>query len=207
MNVEELIARLNYLVDDSVPLTTALYLFNEALDDLSLVAGYTKMAEAAFAAQASTIALPPDLIELVSIRVKFDGETKFQRILSNDAVRPTDYYEDDSIVDGEYGYDWFGNAIEIRPLPANNGSMQIRYYAALPHLAAEEDEPPLNLRYHRLIPLFAAARYMQNWGDKASEKQDFQGDYMQGKNDLQSETIRHKRRNGPKVVVKIRSWS
>lgn len=203
--VRDLIDRLNYLVDDTVDDKMAINLFNEGQDELSDVAGYAKTGEASFLAGTSTISLPKDWVKLVEIKIKPQGKDTFLRMSAENLVNPHDYY-DDEWTKPRTGYEQFGDVIELRPTPKVNGTLQIRYYALLPELKATEDVPVLRGRFHRLLPLFAAARYMENWQDKLPDQQNFLTQFYRGRADLETETMRQHNKYKSGVVYQYRSW-
>lgn len=207
-NVLQLITRLNYLVDDEVDEATAIELFNEAQEDLSEVAGYAKVAEADFYAGDAIIALPIDLIELVELRIKLNSASDFTRLAPYKLINQLDPFQAGQVADegGPMGFEWFGDHIELVPVPQEDGKLQIRYYANLPRLTSVNDIPALRERFHRLLPLYAAAKYMQNWQDELAAKNDFYSEYLQGKEELRRDTMARKSRTRSRTVYQFRAW-
>lgn len=204
--VRQLIDRLNYLVDDTVDDEMAINLFNEGQDELSEVAGYAKVGEASFLAGTSTITLPKDWVKIVELKIKPDSKPGFLRMSPEHLVRPEDFL-DDAWTEAYTGYEWFGDIIELRPTPKENGIVQIRYYSLLPELKTPDDIPALRGRFHRLLPLFAAARYMENWQDKLADQQNYMNQFYRGRADLEADTMRQENRNKSRVVYQYRQWT
>lgn len=218
--VRELIKRFEYLVDADVEYDMLISLFNEAQEDLSKVAGYGKIADAHCYANDPLIPLPYDFVDLVELKIRTDSMEDYVRIPSIGVIQPADVYEKmDLPRTATYFYEWFGDTMELRPVPKENGSLLIRYYASLPPLKPpnafanlETDpgflrqQPALRQTYHRLLPLYAAMRFAQNWKDALDEKQDFYMEYMQGKSELEQETSSRKQKTRSKTVYRTHDF-
>lgn len=196
--VAQLIKRLEFYIDDAITTTdeinTAIDLFNECQEDLSEVAGYEKTYSISFTQGQDTFTLPDDLLDVADIQK--DGVLIYSRRSSLKDEGTTDYPV----------YEWFGNTLQLYPAANKSGTLAVRYYAKLPDLVDQNSTPSLRSRFHRLLPLFAAARYAQNWKNKLDEKQDFMSEYLQGKADLSVDTEKRKSRFRQKSVYVVRSW-
>lgn len=203
--VQELINRLEYLVDDDVSPEIAVMLFNMAQEDLAEVAGYTKIAETEFFRGADNINLPSDLVDIEEVRVRKAGETEYNRRILNALIHK---YEDLPPGSNEIErFELIGDIMYLKPKAPYNGSMRIIYYALLPEIPLDLNyKPKLRTAYHRAFPLFAAARYMQNWQDELNAKQDFYGEYLEVKNALYQDTLERKQKSKSQFVIKTRGW-
>lgn len=214
--LDELMKRLNYLVDENVGPDEALLLFNECNEDLSESASYSKYATADFIAGQQFISLPADLLSLVELRIKPMDQTDFTRMVSVGVVQPSDTFDISPLFpEGKYVYEWFGDHMEIRPAPKVDGSLQIRYYGMLPKFkhyseyARQAADPAflaqvsaLRPQYHRLYSLYAAARYMQNWMDSLDAKNDYMNEYLMGKQELARDTQARKTKTRSRTVYR-----
>ncbi|WP_134682572.1 phage adaptor protein [Brevibacillus migulae] len=215
----ELILRAKYLINVEVDTADIVMMFNECSEAIADVAGYAKMAEANYISSQPIVTLPIDLVDIAELKIKPNGK-HFTRMLSVGVVQPHDSYEDSPLSDyGPFYYEWFGNTVEIRPQPASDGLLQIRYYATLPKFlpptefdGGEEDPaflaqiPTLHARYHRIYPLYAAARHAQHWKDSEQEKADLYNDYLEVRNDLEQDTQKVKIRARSKTVYRTHDF-
>ena len=204
--VQELKKRLEYLVDDTVEDEIALSLFNEAQEDLSEVAGYAKTATLKFDKGMSLIPAPCDLIKVVELKIKLNSDRRYSTLFPLRKIHAESYYGH-PYEPCVKGYRLFGNQFELVPEPKEPGELMIHYYATLPELKDMDDIPSLDQRYHRLLPLFAASRYMQNWQGELSAKQDFYTEYLQGKMELEKDFRKKDVRTKPRGVYVLRPWA
>lgn len=203
--VQELINRLEYLVDDDVSPEIAVMLFNMAQEDLSEVAGYTKIAETDFYRGADNINLPDDLVDLEEVMVRKSGETDYtKRILDAFVHKYEDLPPGSSEIER---YELLDDVLYFKPRAPYNGSVRIKYYALLPEIPIEMNyRPKLRTAYHRAFPLYAAAKYMQNWKDELNAKQDFYSEYLEVKASLFQDTLERKQKTKSQFVIKTRGW-
>lgn len=216
---EQLKKRFEYLVDEAttdLDPDEVIMLFNECQEDLSEVAGYAKTAEASYYKNDSIISIPIDLVSLAEIKIKPSNKTEYTRMVSIGLTQPSDVFDNRLRENnGLFVYEWFGDNIEIRPTPKEDGTLQIRYYAKLPDLKETKDFtngstntqflgqiPSLRLQYHKLLPLYAAAKHMQNYMDELSAKSDYYGEYMQGKAELEQDTLKRKNKSRSRTVTR-----
>jgi hypothetical protein len=217
-NVKTLIKRLEYLVDASVDPDMAIELFNECQEDLSEVSGYANTSKTSVVKGISTVALPLDLISIAELKIKVEGEKDFLRILPTGLVSTRDMYDQD--YDEEYySFEHFGDSVELRPDPEKDADLLIRYYGNLPDLKFPEDFdgpddplflaqlPVLRTRFHRLLPLYGAMKVSQNWKDVLQEKRDFQGEYIMGRQELEEDTRKRKKKTKSKRTYVTRGWN
>lgn len=202
--MQELIERLNYLVDDNVAPSVAINLFNSCQDELAPIAGCARTAVAEFLAGQPIIALPNDLVDLVELKIKTQSMDDYRRIESAPLVTPEDVY-DDTWTSAATGFEWFGQEIEIRPTPKEDGTLLIRYYHQPDPLVNVTDISNIRPHFHRLLPLFAAAKYHQNW-QNTEQMNVFWGEYLKARSELESETTKRKARTRAKTVYQYRAW-
>lgn len=213
--VSELITRINYLCDDDLGTTDAVMLINMALEDLSEVAGYLKIAESSFFKDAESVNLPIDLIDLEEVRIKKSSDTEYSQILLDAFVHK---YEDITQEDGDFldetkrnqikRYRLVDDLLYFLPKAPYEGDIRIFYYSMLPSVSETKlnEIPKLRLQHHRAIPLYAAAKYHQNWKDSLNEKQDFWGEYLEAKATLFQDTLERKQKTKSQYVIKTRGW-
>lgn len=207
-NVRQLKERLEYLVDDTIEEDIVLNLFNEAQEDLSSISGYAKTAKLNFDKGMSFVPVPCDLIEVVELRIKTKRENRYKTLFPMRKIRTNSYfgYCDENELPIK-GYRLFGNQIELVPEPCESGELLIYYYANLPELKSLDDYPVFDQKYHRLLPLFAAARYMQNWQGELAAKNDFYSEYLSGKAEMEYDFRKKDLRNKPRGVYVTRSFA
>lgn len=202
--VQELIDRLNYLVDDTVPPTVAIDLFNSCLDEIATIAGCGRTAVAEFVAGQPMISLPADLVDLVELKIQTTSMRDYLRIESVALVTPEDVYDETWTLQS-YGFEWFGNEVEIRPIPKEDGTLLIRYYHQPDHVRTVSDVPEIRPHFHRLLPLYGAAKYHQNW-QNTEQMNVFWGEYLKARSELEEETVNRKIRTRSKSVYQYRVW-
>lgn len=213
--VSELIERIEYLVDDDITQEKCIMLINMALEDLSEVAGYMKVVETSFPKGTETIFIPTDYISMEQVRVKKQSDTEYKQIVLDAFFHKYEDWNEDSLwffgekkKDEIHRYRLVDNIMYFYPKAPYDGNLQMQYYAMLPSISANKlNEPPkLRPQFHRAIPLYAAAKYHQNWKDSLNEKNDFWGEYLMTKADLLEDTNARKQKARSQYVIKTRSW-
>lgn len=214
--VQQLIEQIEYLVDDEVTTPKAIMLINMALDDLSEVAGYLKIVEADFPKGLSNVSIPSDYIQMEEVRVKRSTDGEFKQVLLDaffhkyeEVVQDEDFFMfGEARKDMIHRYRLTDDVLTFLPAAPYDGSIQLKYYAMLPHISADNlnEIPKLRPTYHKAIPLYAAAKYHQNWKDSLGEKNDFWQEYMVAKAALHQETQDRKKKSKSQYIIKVRSW-
>lgn len=182
--------RLNFLVNDSVGNTTTLSLFNECQEDIADVAGYEQTVVIPFTAGQTVINTPADLIEPVYITIqKASDELPFP------------------LGDATSGYQWFSHTLELTVAPEEDGEIKLYYFANLPALENLTDTPAFDARYHRILVFYAATRYVQNFFEtELAMKNDFYGEYLKLRAELQADAAKRKARFAPKTFQVKAMW-
>lgn len=213
--VSELIERIEYLVDDDITPRVCVMLINMALEDLSEVAGYMRIVETDFLKGASYVTIPSDYIDMEEVRVKRKTDTEYKQVLLDAFFHKyEDLTDEDMFFFGElkkddiHRYRLEDNLMTLLPNAPYDGNIQLKYYAMLPGITENDLNaiPRLRLQFHRGIPLYAAAKYQQNWKDSLSEKNDFWGEYIEVKTALYQDTAERKQKARSQYVVKTRGW-
>jgi hypothetical protein len=217
-DLKDLHRRTEYLIDDSMPLDTFVDLLNECNEDISEIARFEQTREAQFYKNDSTVSLPIDFIVLLELKMKRNSEDEYRQMFSAGVPSIDDLLGFPWGKDYQ-GFEMFGDSIEFRPVPDEDGSLLIRYYSEIPSFKhasdfdlKEEDpefltqQPSLKARFHRLYPLFAAMRYTQNWKDEQQAKNDFEREYQTIKMELAQDGERRRTQARAKKVYKTRSW-
>lgn len=190
--LQDLQQKLYYLANDSnIGNNTTLDLFNECSDDISDIAGYEQTFNANFTANQATIDnMPSDVMEVVDFRVKRNSDLSYLQM--GDLQ--------------DFQYTWFGNQLEFATPPTEDGVMQMRYFARLPRFTDLSETPVIEERFHRIYPIFAVVRYIQNYFQtEINLKNDFLAEYLKTKAELQANTIKKRSRYVPSVFqVKVR---
>lgn len=171
MKLQELIKEVNKDIDDSLSNTEITQWFNRGLDDLTPVAKYKKTAIIPLLSGQDNYDLPTDFHKLELI---IDDRELFEIPLKDRTSR---------------GYKKWGNTLTIQPIPDNDGELTLYYYAKLPHLVNNDDEPVISSYYHDLLVLFAVAKAkyqdeepeMQSiaWSEYLARKRDFAAEQNQ----------------------------
>lgn len=205
----EIKKRLDYYVDDTVSDPTAIMLFNQCSEDLSLVAGYAKTSTAEYDPQLEgEIRLPTDWIEMIELQIKRITDDGYYRVMPLGLVAPEDIYDSKApLADGIAGYEMFGDNIEILPKQEIASTIRLRYYAALPQIASLGEAPIVKVQYHDAYALYAAAKYYQNYQDELKAKADYFEEYMIKKLELKNETDRLRSKTKSRTVYQLRSWT
>jgi hypothetical protein len=216
--LQELHRRTEYLIDDTMPFDIFVDLLNECNEDISEVARYEQIKTAQFYKDDPTVVLPLDFIVLLELKMKRNSEDEYRQMFSAGVPSKDDLY---GFPWGkEYqGFEMFGNSIEFRPVPDEDGSLLIRYYSEIPpfkpfsgYSNGETDplflsqRPSIQARFHRLYPLFAAMRYTQNWKDEQQAKNDFETEYQTIKLELAQDGERRRTQSRAKKIYQTRSW-
>lgn len=201
--IEELKTRLNYYVDDDVDAETAISMFNEALEDLSDVAGYEKEETFTLQANETNITLPDDLIKVYMVTITVGNVTTNIRKESN--KRNISHYDDMS-------YRIHGDTLTMINPPKQDYSLLLTYNADLPSVPTLEQDsslqyvPKLQKRFHKALPLYAAFKYFQNWEDNAGLRGEFITQYQDAKMSVDAEGRNIKKRYRSNKVHVDRGW-
>jgi hypothetical protein len=192
-NTATLKKRVDYLVDDSIDFQRAVDLFNQCLDDLSEVARYEKKEIYTLTPINSNFTLPADYIGLVSIN---QNGKEIKRM--------------DEISKFAYSMKYKQSLNEIDILQIDTPvEVTLHYYAHLPYLsdASTDETPALSQRFHQLLPLYAAIKYMQNWDGETNQLANYAVEYEKLKEELRLHRIKETRHYQKRTVVQSRGWS
>lgn len=137
MNLKDLRNEVMKDNDDSLNNADVTSWINRGLDDLSIVAKYTRTTTYTLVNGQSEYALPSDFLEVAALN------PDFPRLPLND-------FESE-------GYKVIGNTIKIQPTP-KSGSLEMIYYATLPRLVGDTDIPAIPAPFHDLLVLFTVAK-------------------------------------------------
>ncbi len=141
MNLREIINEVLKDIDDSLSDSDIIGWVNRALDDLTPVAKYQKVAVINLGAGNRNVEIPADLHELVLVT---DGELDYSELGLNDKTGS--------------GYKKWGNTLVFQPVFDTNKELTLYYYANLPHLLANNDVPVIRADFHDLLVLYATAK-------------------------------------------------
>lgn len=203
----ELKERLETYVDDTVTEKRARMFFNQCNEDIARICGNTKFSESDFDKDVPALTLPPDFQEMMELKFKRDSQNNFLRVRPIGLVQPTDFYDPNyAETDGSTGYEIFGLSLELRADKLESGKLQLRYFAALPEVTDLTQQITLNVRFHDMYALFAAAKWYQNYQDELQAKQDYWGEYQEKRAELLIEYNRIKTRSASKTVYQFRTW-
>lgn len=217
--VKELMSRFEYLVnDETVDNQKIIDLFNEAQEDLSLVAGYAIMATTTYAAAQNILAMPIDLVDFVEIKYLNDNDpdrNNFKRLQPVGMVITEDTESSQWYLDDISGFKWFGDSLEVLPPPKYSGTLNIYYYAYLPDIPAYDATnsdpclkfvPALRRSFHRAISIYAAWKYTQNYKDEPEAEDRLGREYTTVRELLKNDTEGRKERGKSKTVFQYRRW-
>lgn len=141
MNLTQLITEVNKDLADNLTQGTLLGWFNRCLDDLSPYAKYSQTSTISLVKDTKQYALPTDLIE---IQYLIDTDKELHEI------NITDFYQT--------GYKKWGSNIIMQPTPTESKTLDLYYYATLPHLVNPGDIPTIREDFHDLLVLYAVAK-------------------------------------------------
>lgn len=221
--VNDLWNRLNYMVDDNIPIDEAIILFNEGQEEIVKDAAYAVTAYAYFNSGTATVPLPADLVEIVEVKMQLPswaasananaGDDGYRRLFDVNLRTDGDTANDQWYMGGINGYEWFGNNITIRPTPQESGTLMLKYYAMLPALTSNADAngnytdvPAFRPQYHKILAVYAAMRWAQNWKDVPNEVQEFQQEFNTIRAEMQEDSQWRKERTKSRTVYQVREW-
>lgn len=141
MNLREMINEVLKDIDDSLPDSDIIGWINRALDDLTPVAKYQKITNLSLFTGDKYVALPTDLQEVVLLT---DGDQDYNEIPINDR--------------SGIGYKKWGDNFIFQPVLDIDKDLTLYYYAKLPHLTEDSDEPAIRIDFHDLLVLYATAK-------------------------------------------------
>jgi len=137
MNLKEL--RFEILKDNSDPIanTEMNGWINRALDDLSMIARYTKSIYIPMTSGATDYVLPADFLEVDAM------SCHLSRLPLND------FHSE--------GYKLIGSTLKFQNTRIK-GNIELIYIASLPHLASDTDIPAIPTPFHDLLVLFSVSK-------------------------------------------------
>lgn len=179
MNLRELVKKTRYLVDEhTIETDLIIGLFNDALDDLTEVSRSRKSIQFTLVPPDKTFALPDDFVDINHLSLV---DERIERLSMADSLgdeynRDTFYIDNDEIVMNQETH--------------RERTYILDYYAHLTHLnssvidTALEQVPPLPKQYHRILPVYAAFKYFQNWEANPEQRNHYMQEYYAIKGDL-----------------------
>lgn len=191
--VDELIKRANFMVSDAIKNDIALLFFNECLEELSNSAKLTKTVEIPLNENEKTFDLPSDHIETVRITLLKDNREIPVRNQNDDA---------------EYQYRELEKEVTIHPTISRPTTVRVDYYALLPSLPESDMTaiPSIPVHFHKLLPLYLAIRYYENWEGDPQARQHFENLYQQARLEFTVEMNKKELKTKRKQVQKFVSW-
>lgn len=191
-NVDELISRLGYMVDTPIGAKQAVDLFNQCLEDLSVYARYEKKQSGTVALN-QTIPYPDDCIKIFKIELERDGGKEEVKSKGTNIT-----------------YEKFGGEIGFSSSKEDVVPYTIFYYASIPSIPFKDDQgndisdygfkPSLQERFHNMLPLYAAIRYLENWGGSENLRDNYRAQYEGLKTEYTREQFRSEYRNRPRKI-------
>jgi hypothetical protein len=196
----KLMERTEFLIDDSMDPVTASNLFNECLEDLSYIARYEKTATGEITDNG--FILPEDVIDIIQLIV----ETRGRQQEAKRASLKDDEWDLDRNQSSAVFFKEFEKKIEL--FPERSGTYTLRYFAYLPEVNQLNfnEEPPIPRNFHRLLSLYAATRYFDNWEGNPEQRNNYRIQYEALKTELEQYTNRKATRNKQSKVVMARGW-
>lgn len=192
--VAELLKRTNFMVSDNITADIAITFFNECLEELALSVKNTKSIDIPMEARDKTFTLPDDHLQTIRMTIIKDNR-KIQ--VSNQSD------------DTEYQYREIEKEITIEPVSVTPYTVRLDYYASIP-LIGENDlnaVPAFPAQFHRLLSLYLAARYYENWEGDPASRQNFQIQYEAVRQEFRYEMNKKELKNKSKQVQQFVSWT
>lgn len=208
--VEELIERTHYLIDDQMDATRLIALFNECLEDLSPYNRTIKKVSGVILN--GSIPFPEDYIKVNKAYVTINNRKKRAAIVGiNEELEETDMYSLNDVYVREVGTEF-----EVIPTVADQSGYELYYYPELPSILTTDENgdpvtdyaviPPIAKRYHRLLSLYAAVKYFENWEGNPELRNNYNEQYQSLKLEYAKEEQRKEYRNRSRTVSQTRSW-
>lgn len=195
--IYDLLKRVNYLVDDTIETEIALEFINEALEDLSSVAGVEQKTVYPMRKNEGKLSVPLNTIELVAVYVKDNGLVK--RATAINDVENTEYHS--------FGYRLFGSELEIFPKLINDYEVIIESFITFPKLTITQIETPIEtvtklpVRFHRALSTYCAIQYAEN-DDNIHKINNLKMNYETVKMELKKDMDKKRTKvRGNKVVI------
>lgn len=205
LNLSELVKKARYLVDEyTIETDLIIGLFNDALDDLSEVARKRKSIQFTLVPPEKTFSLPEDFIDINHLSLVDEVRERQTRLSMADSL------------DGDIDHDTF--YIDDEKIVANQETHRERtyildYYAHLPHLKLSLEDtsldqvPVLPIQYHRILPVYAAFKYFQNWEANPEQRNHYMQEYFAIKEDLMRFRLKQEyKMNKSRKVMITREW-
>lgn len=139
MNLEQLREAINRDIDDDLSSDELNGWINRALDDLSLVAEYTKKVTLNVIEGVTDYELPSDILKILVV-----GKN-IRKLPINDFH--------------SLGYKIIQDTLTLQPEPTEAQTIDVVYTAPLPHLENNEDVPKIPSNFHNLIVLYVVGRH------------------------------------------------
>lgn len=183
--LEKLMSRARYYVDEEFDGERIIDLFNECLEDLSDVVYYPKTKTYDMAANTGKITIPKDVINIVSVKVTINGEDEEAKgIPIRGQINPDRYGY-------RYTYTQFGSDLELTTKPIQSYKIKLDYYGEIPAIPTTFEDPGLTTivdipnRFKKALPLYAAFRYYENWQEDTTMQENFRQQYLEVKMSIQ----------------------
>lgn len=199
----DLIRRTNFLVDDEMEVGIALEFMNEALEDLSGVAGIEKTTTLPMKMNEGKIVLPNDLLQLVSVYAVIDGTKRKLSSVSDKELNERRYQTP--------VYRLFGNELEIFPKPRADYAVIIESFNSFVKISMSDMETPLEVvtklpeKYHRALSIYCAIQFAEN-DDNIYKIGNLKQAYQMLKEELKSEMDKKKTRVRSRSVIVNSGW-
>lgn len=171
MTLEEMMILVGSLVDWKFELTSEgkippelVAFFNACSGDIVDVARYAKRATLNYEAGVTPteFSLPVDYYKLPEYALWYQGSPLKELNLNDHSST---------------GFRRWGKTIILQGL-TGSGTLELYYYATLPRFVGNpNEEPVINVAFHDLYVLFAAAKFKQGQPDELEPKRDFWGEY------------------------------
>lgn len=202
--ISELITRTQYLIDKNLDAQKIIDLFNECLEDLGNVVVVAKTKTYQASSGTTTFTIPNDVIEIARVSVTVDGK------IYDLSLRPLrkDYYpQDDSL-----SYSLFGDQLTLQKGMKQDFQLSVDYFGSPQRIPSLTEDPSLSTepnfppRYHRVLPLFSAIRYYENWEGGQDQRMTYLNEYEGIKKEMSYDSQRMLRRTRPNTVQIYRGW-
>lgn len=209
--IEKLVSRAGYLIDDNMDVDLAIDLFNEAIEEIDTVFGEGKTVTTTLAAGSNTFAFPSDELEIVRILVKGDDGRMYEA--KSDGLNDGNNFTGIDHPPDRYTYTRFGYEGRLYPIPQKPTDVTVEYYGGNEKIPSVATDPTLQYvpkfptRYHRALPLYAAARYFENWEDNPEMRMNYRKQFEKIRDELAYLLERKVRGSRSNFVYVERGWS
>lgn len=194
--ISQLIKRTEYLIDDRIDVSLAIDFFNEAIADLSTVAGIEKKTTISMSANEGMFTLPDDFVEMIAVYVIDRDSTEKAKL-----VTERDLYQQSDV----FTFRLFGNEVEISPKPKQPYEITVEYFSRIPKLPNSDTDasltaiPQFDERFHRALSIYCALQYAEN-DDNSYKRQNLQETYTSIREEMLVEYWKRKTRTRSKTV-------